>query len=49
MGHQALAASGEACRKVEKETSRLTDEQVSFLVELGTSKDELSAFKQRFP
>ena len=42
---QALAASGEAWRKAEEEASRLTDERVSLLVELGASKDELSAFR----
>ena len=30
---------------VEEEASRLTDERVSLLVELGASKDELSAFR----
>ena len=30
---------------MEEETSRLTDEQVSLLVELGVSKEELSAFR----
>ena len=42
---QALATFGEAWRKTEDETSRLTDERVSLLVELGASKDELSAFR----
>ena len=40
-----MAASGEAWGKVEEETSRLTDERVSLLIELGASKDELSAFQ----
>ena len=42
---QALAASEEAWRKAEKEVSRLIDERVSLLVELGANKDELSAFR----
>ena len=42
---QALAASGEAWRKAEEEASRLTDEQVSLLLKLGASRDELSAFR----
>ena len=42
---QALVASREAWRKAEEEASRLTDERVSLLVELGASKDELSAFR----
>ena len=40
-----MAASGEACWTAEEEVSRLTDERVSLLVELRTSKDELSAFR----
>ena len=40
-----MAASGEACWTAEEETSWLTDERVSLLVELGASKDELSAFR----
>ena len=44
VAQQALAAFGDACRTTEKEASRLTDERVSLLVELGASKDELSAF-----
>ena len=39
-----MDTSGEAWRKTEEEASRLTDDQVSLLVELGASKDELSAF-----
>ena len=42
---QALAVFGEVGRKVEEEVSRLTDERVSLLVELGASKDELFAFR----
>ena len=44
MAQQTLAASGEACQTEEEEASRLTNERVLFLVELGASKDELSAF-----
>ena len=42
VAQQALAASGEACRMTEEEASRLTDERVLLLVELGANKDELS-------
>ena len=42
---QALATSREAWRKVEEEASRLTDEQVSLLLELRASRDKLSAFQ----
>ena len=40
-----MAASEEARRKAEDEASRLADERVSVLLELGASKDELSAFR----
>ena len=39
-----MASSGEACRTAGEEVSRLIDEWVSLLVELGASKEELSAF-----
>ena len=42
---EVLAVSIEAGRKTEEEVSRLTDERVSLLVELGGSKDELSTFR----
>ena len=42
---QALAFPGEAWQKAEEEVSHLTDERVSLLVELGDSKDELSALR----
>ena len=41
----ALDASEEARRKTEDEGSRLADEQVSLLLELEASKDELFAFQ----
>ena len=44
VAQQALAASGEAYRTTEEEASRLIDERVSLLVELGASKDELFSF-----
>ena len=40
-----MAASGEACRTTEEEVSRLTDERVLLLVELGAIKDEWSSFR----
>ena len=43
---QVLATFGEAWRKAEEEASHLTDERVSLLMELGASKDELSAFHE---
>ena len=44
VAQQALAAFGEAYQTTEEEVSRLTNERVSLLVELGASKDELSSF-----
>ena len=40
-----MATSGEAWRKAEEEASHLIDERVSLLLELGASRDELSAFR----
>ena len=39
----ALAVAEETRRKADDEVSRLTDEQVSLLLQLGTCKDEMSA------
>ena len=44
---QALVASKEACRRVEEENSRLTDERLSILVELGATKDDFTAFREK--
>ena len=40
-----MVASGEAWWKENEEANHLTYERVSLLVELGASKDELSAFR----
>ena len=40
-------ATEEACRRVEEENGRLTDERLSLLVELGTTKDDFAAFRER--
>ena len=45
MAQQALAAFRKACQTEKEEASRLMDEQVSLLVELGAIKDELAAFR----
>ena len=42
-----MATAGEACRKAEEENCRLTDERLSLIMELGASKDELSAFHSK--
>ena len=44
---QALVATKEACRRVEEENDRLTDERLSLLVELETTKDDFAAFQER--
>ena len=41
----ALAVSKEAMRKAEDEASHLVVDWVSLLLEIGTSKDEMSAFQ----
>ena len=40
-----MVASEEARRKAKDEASRLEDERVSLLLELGAIKDELSTFR----
>ena len=42
---QALVAADEARRKAEEENSRLTDERLSLLVELGATKDDFTVFR----
>ena len=44
---QALVVAKEACRRVEKENCRLTDEGLSLLVELGATKDDFVAFREK--
>ena len=38
---------GEACKKVEEENGRLTDERLALVMELGTVKDEFAAFREK--
>ena len=38
---------GEACRKAEEESGRLTDERLALIMELGTIKDEFAAFREK--
>ena len=42
--HKALSLAGKACSKAEEENSRLTDERLSLILELGTIKDYFAAF-----
>ena len=44
---KALSLAGEACTKVEEENSRLTDERLSFILELGTIKDDFAALREK--
>ena len=44
---QDLVAAKEACRRVEEKNGHLTDERLSLLVELGTTKDDFMAFRER--
>ena len=42
-----MAVAGEACRKVEEKSGRLTDERFASIMELGTIKDEFAAFREK--
>ena len=44
---EALALAGDACKKAEEESSRLTDERLALIMELGTIKDEFAAFREK--
>ena len=44
---QALVDAKEACRRVEEENGHLTDERLSLLVELGATKDDFAAFREK--
>ena len=44
---EALGLAGEAYRKAEEENSRLADERLSSVMELGTMKDDFAAFRQK--
>ena len=44
---QALVVAKEAYRRVEEENGRLTDERLSLLVELGATKDDFAAFREK--
>ena len=40
---KALCLAGEACTKAKEDNSRLTDERLSLILELGTIKDDFAA------
>ena len=43
VAQKALSLAGEACTKAEEENNHLTDERISFILELGTIKDDFVA------
>ena len=47
VAHEALAVAREACKKAEEENSRLADERLALVVELGTIKDDFAAFWEK--
>ena len=44
---EALSMAGEACTKAEEENSRLMDELLSLILELGTIKDDFAALREK--
>ena len=44
VSQEALSMAGEACTKAEEENSRLTDERLALIMELGTIKDDFAPF-----
>ena len=42
-----MIAAKEACRRVEEENGRLTDERLSLLMQLGATKDDFAAFREK--
>ena len=47
VAQEALTVAGEACRKAEEENSRLADERLALVMELGTIKDDFVAFREK--
>ena len=44
---EALVATGEACTKSKEENGRLADEKLALVLELGSVKDEFTAFREK--
>ena len=42
-----MAIAGEACKKADEENARLVDERLALVIELGTVKDEFTAFQEK--
>ena len=47
VAQEALAVAGEVCKKAEEENSRLADERLALVMELGTIKDGFAAFHEK--
>ena len=47
VSQEALAVAGEACSKAEEKNSRLADERLSLVMELGTIKDDFAVFREK--
>ena len=42
-----MVVAGEACRKAKEENSRLADERLALVIELGTIKDDFAVFREK--
>ena len=47
VAQEALAVAGEAYKKAEEENSRLANERLALVMELGTIKDDFAAFREK--
>ena len=47
VAQEALSVAGESCRKVKEENSRLADERLALVMELGTINDDFAAFREK--
>ena len=47
VAQEALAVAGEACRMEEEDNSHLADERLALVMELGTIKDDFTAFREK--
>ena len=47
VAQEALALAGEACKKAEEENTRLADERLALVMELGTMKDDFATFREK--
>ena len=47
VAQEVLTATGEACKKAEEENSRLAEEKLALIIELGAVKDDFTAFREK--